>query len=60
MIIAWIFFIAVVVVTLWYFNQEGVRALLWEKEEAPIDILKKRFANGEINEEEFEEGKSML
>ncbi len=30
------------------------------KEETPLDILKKRFASGEINKEEYEERKQVL
>lgn len=31
-----------------------------ENKQAPIDILKERFARGEINEEEYERKKKML
>ncbi|MEX0680348.1 MAG: SHOCT domain-containing protein [Balneolales bacterium] len=56
MIFWWIVIIAVVIVV--------IRALIknnkQDKHETPMDILKRRYANGEIEKEEFEERKKEL
>ncbi|MFV8342137.1 SHOCT domain-containing protein [Flavobacterium sp. XS2P39] len=53
----WVFW---VILILWIFatpyNIPGQRT----KNESPLDILKKRFAKGEITKEEFEEKKKFL
>jgi putative membrane protein len=49
-----------IVLLIWFFltpwGYRGRRG----KEETPLDILKKRFASGEINKEEYEERKQVL
>lgn len=57
MIVWWILIIAVVVVV--------IRALMktnnqQDRNETPMDILKRRYASGEIDKEEFEERKREL
>ena len=52
--ILWIIFIIWVFATPW--DIPGQR----NKKDTPLDILKKRFANGEINKEEYEEQKTIL
>ncbi|MBN9351851.1 MAG: SHOCT domain-containing protein [Chitinophagaceae bacterium] len=52
--ILWIIFIIWVFVTPW--DLPGQR----NKRDTPLDILKKRFAKGEITKEEFEETKEIL
>ncbi len=52
--ILWIFFIIWVFATPW--DIPGQR----NKKDTPLDILKKRFANGEINKVEYEEQKTIL
>jgi putative membrane protein len=52
--ILWIIFIIWVFATPW--DIPGQR----NKKDSPLDILKKRFANGEITNEEFEEMKEIL
>lgn len=53
----WIFWVILVI---WIFatpyNIPGQRT----KNDTPLDILKKRFAKGEITKEEFEENKKFL
>ena len=50
----WILLLIWVFLTPWgYRSRRG-------KEETPLDILKKRFASGEINKEEYEERKKVL
>ncbi len=52
--IIWFFFIIWIFATPW--DIPGQRT----KKDTPLDILKKRFARGEITKEEFEEQKSFL
>ncbi len=52
--VAWIIFIIWIFATPW--DIPGQR----RKKDTPMDILKKRFANGEITKEEFEEKKKIL
>jgi uncharacterized membrane protein len=53
-----IIIIALVLLALWYFNQHKVD--FSTKQEKPLDILKKRFAAGEITSQEYEERKAEL
>jgi len=52
--VIWIIIIIWIFVTPW--DIPGQR----RKKDTPMEILKKRFANGEINKEEFEEKKKIL
>jgi putative membrane protein len=52
--IIWMIFIIWIFATPW--NILGQRA----KKDSPLDILKKRFAKGEISKEEYEESKKLL
>lgn len=57
---SWIGFI------LWILFLVGIFAIIWKiidnrkNDETPLDILKKRFASGEITKEEYEEQKRIL
>ena len=53
----WIIWIAVII---WIFFIPYGIPYRKSKKESPIDILKKRFAKGEITKEEFEESKKSL
>jgi putative membrane protein len=57
MIISWILVIIVVVYLIRYLGRGQTRS---EKEETPLDILKKRYARGEIAKEEFDRTKKDL
>ncbi len=52
--IIWMVFIIWIFATPW--NIPGQRS----KKDSPLDILKKRFAKGEISKEEYEESKKLL
>ncbi len=53
MFLIWILIIAAVVLGVrWFIDQGKLKGS--SVEETPLDILKKRYASGEINKEEFE------
>ncbi|HET9056191.1 MAG TPA: SHOCT domain-containing protein [Chitinophagaceae bacterium] len=56
----WVWWILWLILLFWIFavpyNIPGQR----NKKDTPLDILKKRFASGEISKEEFEERKKVL
>lgn len=61
----WIFWIVILVIIIWAVvqftnrNQQNNR-LNSNSEETPLEILKKRYAKGEISKEEYEEIKKNL
>jgi len=57
MIIWWLIIIAAIVVAVKWLSQQKSQQL---KEDSAIEILKKRYARGEISKEEFEEKKNEL
>jgi putative membrane protein len=61
MMIFWIVVIVGVVFLIkWLVGQGRVEGPPSQKEESPLDILKKRYARGEIDKQEFEQKKSDL
>lgn len=60
----WIFWIIIIVVLVflvkWLFEQSGSRYSESKEKETPLEILKKRYARGEINKQEFEQKKKDL
>ena len=56
----WIIFLVIAIGGLWYLGKEKLGFPLGPKKDDPLDILKRRFANGEIDEEEYEERKAVL
>ena len=60
----WLFWVILFVAVVWVIkattnNSEGKSGKLQDNE-TPLDILKKRYAQGEIDREEFEEKKDLL
>ena len=59
----WIFWLVIIAVIIWAFvtqmnkNKRDIQA---PQQESVLDILKKRYAQGEINKNEFEEKKKDL
>lgn len=60
MMYSWIILLVIAIVAGWYLINNKNTSTWAPKEESPMDILKRRFANGEITEEEYEERKAVL
>lgn len=63
MLFGWIFLIAVIVLVVYLVKPEAFKNVKWPtsaSESTPIEILKQRYARGEITKEEFEEMKKNL
>jgi len=60
MMFSWIFILIIIIWAIWYFGKGNDSFLRKTLKETPIDILKRRFANGEITEEEYEEQRIAL
>jgi putative membrane protein len=57
----WFFWVAVVVLIVWAIvNQNKKQIYPPQQHETPLDIIKKRYAKGEITKELFEEMKNTL
>lgn len=59
----WIFWLPILILIIVFIvriigNNDAFRRL--KEKESPLDILKKRYANGEISTEEFEERRNKL
>ncbi len=55
--LSWIILMVFIIgIVLWLINPNNHK----EKKEEPLEILKRRFAKGEITKEEFEEAKKSL
>ncbi len=58
---SWIILVVIAVVAVWYFNNNRKNIPSWgPQKEDPLDTLRRRFANGEISEQEYEERKAIL
>lgn len=57
MLFGMLLIVGIVLLAVWLFRQQGAGA---GREESPLEILKKRYAKGEIDKEEFEQMKEDL
>lgn len=53
-------FILLIIVLVWFLYRYNKFAFYKSKKETPLSILKKRLANGEITQQEYEETKKIL
>lgn len=62
MMFFWIFLVAAAVILLMAYTRGGTKftSFLKPEKENPVDTLKRRFAEGEISNEEYEERKEAL
>ncbi len=60
----WIFWVAIIAIIIWLLinrsNRYGNQTHLNQNFESPLDILKKRYAKGEITKEQYEQMKKDL
>ena len=57
----WIFWIVLIIFAVWLFTQRRPSVPPQSQaQETPLDILKRRYANGEISTAEYEERKARL
>lgn len=57
---SWIFILAICIWAIWYFEKKQNIISNQLPKNTPIEILKRRFAKGEITEEEYEERRAVL
>ena len=58
--IMWILIIALILVLIWSNTREGNKYIPFDGKETAMDILKKRYAKGEISKEQFDKMKNDL
>ena len=58
--IMWILFILLIVALIWKKTPEKDKYIPFDGKESPLDILKKRYAKGEITKEQFDQMKKDL
>lgn len=56
---SWIIILAICIWVIWYFDKQRI-VNANEPKNTPLEILKSRFASGELTEEEYEERRAVL
>lgn len=58
---SWLFLLVIIIAAVWYFNKDGQMSFFnKQQDKTPSEILKQRYARGEISKEEYEEQKEVL
>jgi putative membrane protein len=61
MMFLWVLLLIAVILLIWYFtSQRNVEDWKIGKKESPMDILKRKYAEGKLSREEYEERKQTL
>ncbi len=61
MMFLWVLLLIAAILAVWYFtSQRNVEDWKIGKKESPMDILKRKYAEGELSKEEYEERKKTL
>lgn len=53
MVLIWLLFLVLIVTLIWFLIRKGGKSSSKSDNESSLEILKKRYARGEIDEEEF-------
>lgn len=56
----WLLILALIVTLIWFLIRKGSNSTTRSSEESPMDILSKRYARGEIDEEEYQRMKKRI
>lgn len=56
----WVLIVAIIILAIWFLRQGKIEIPGRKNKEDALDILKKRYAQGEISKEEFEEKKMLI
>lgn len=56
----WLIWIPLIIIMVWLLMKLSEKRKFNGQKDSPLDLLKKRYANGEISTEEYEERKKVL
>lgn len=56
----WLLILGLIITLIWFLIQKGAGSSQSSNDDSPLDIVKKRYARGEINEEEYRKMKKEI
>ncbi len=56
----WLLILALLITLIWFLIQKGAGSSQSSNDDSPLEILKKRYARGEISEEEYRKMKKEI